>query len=359
MAKSIYELITSADIVAYWETLYSNTLNYLGASLFPTSRVQGLRLDYIKGYNKLPVALMPSAFDAKPTLRDRGGINIESTRMPFFREAMRIGEEDRQQLLTFLAANSAFANDIITRLFDDASALIEGAIVTQEIMRFSLLQTGKIDIASPDTSGIDVNYSYNYDPTGAWNSSNVITLTGNEVWGGTEQNVVANILAVKRKAAAKGKAITRAIVSPATWALMLQDSAILQEVSDINGNYTGLGDADLVSYLSRKTGIIFQVYEKMYTALDGTEKAFMNDNKVVFLPASACGRTCMGTTPEEADLMSGNTDATVTLTNSGIAVLTKKESLPVNVITSVSEITLPSFENMNSVFVLNTGKVSG
>ena len=47
----------------------------------------------------LPIALQPSAFDAKPLLRDRGGVSLESTKMPFFREAMRMGEEDRQNLL--------------------------------------------------------------------------------------------------------------------------------------------------------------------------------------------------------------------------------------------------------------------
>ena len=52
--------------------------------------------------------------------------------------------------------------------------------------------------------------------------------------------------------------------------------------------------------------------------------------------------------------MSGNKDAHVTLVNTGIALLTKKESVPVNIMTVVSEIVLPSFERMADVYNLVT-----
>jgi hypothetical protein len=90
----------------------------------------------------------------------------------------------------------------------------------------------------------------------------------------------------------------------------------------------------------------------MYKDLSGKERPFMRPDRVIFLPSTPVGSTFFGTTPEEADLMSGNVDAEVSIVAGGIAVLTKKESLPVNVMTAVSEIVLPSFENMNKVFVL-------
>ena len=350
---TIYDIVTAPAIASYWEELQSNNIPYMGEGLFPTKRMQGLKLDWIKGYDKLPVALMPSAFDTKPTLRSREGVDTVSTKMPFFREAMRIGEEDRQQLLTLLAAGNQYVESIVEKLFDDSAVLIDGAVVVPEIMRFELLQKGTITIAAPNESGIFVSYNYNYDPDGKWNASNVVTLTGDAQWNGadaTKIHRIADILAIKRRAAAKGVVLSRAILSPATWANMLADSEIASELEA----YTALSDSELQSYLSRKTGITFTVYEKMYTAYDGTEKAFMEDNRIVFLPSQAVGSTYFGTTPEEADLMSGNTDADIRIVNTGISVLTKKESLPVNVITSVSEIVLPSFEKMNAVYVLNT-----
>ena len=52
------------------------------------------------------VALQPSAFDTKASVRDRIGIAKIITEMPFFREAMRIGELERQELLTTLPGGS-------------------------------------------------------------------------------------------------------------------------------------------------------------------------------------------------------------------------------------------------------------
>ena len=104
--NSIFDMITSQALASYYETIESNRIPFLGEALFPSDKKMGLKLEWIKGYDNLPVALMPSAFDTKPTLRDRGGVSTESTKMPFFREAMRLGEEDRQQLLMFMEANN-------------------------------------------------------------------------------------------------------------------------------------------------------------------------------------------------------------------------------------------------------------
>jgi len=348
---TIYDIVTAPAIASYWETLQSNTIPYLGTSLFPNRRMVGLKLDWIKGYDQLPVALMPSAFDTKPTLRDRGGVDTVSTRMPFFRESMRIGEEDRQQLLTLMAAGNQYVNAVLDRLFDDATTLIDGANVTPEIMRFELLQTGSIAIASPNASGINVNYNYDYDPNNAWRGSNVVALSGADRWSETTAKPIRDILAIKRQASAKGVALLRAVVDPYVWGLLLTNAGIREDVYPLASD-ASLSDAELKSYLLRKTGITFTVYEKMYKSLEGVDTAFMKSDRVVFLPASSVGSTYFGTTPEEADLMSGNVDADVRIVGGGIAVLTKKESLPVNVITSVSEIVLPSFEGMNSVYVM-------
>ena len=350
MAISIYELINARAVAAYWETLRSNQIPYLGESLFPAERMSGLKLDWIVGYNKLPVALMPAAFDARPVVRDRGQVETRSTRMPFFREAMRLGEEDRQQLLTLLASGSQFIKPIIDRLFDDVSSLIDSAVLNPEIMRFSVLQTGTITMQSPNESGINVNYNYNFDKTGAWAANNIITLVGTEQWGEDDANPVRDILGIKRLAASKGITITRAIIGPELWAELLLTPSIVKEVFPTGA--TALSDSDLQAYLARKTGIAFVQYEKQYQSFDGIEVPFVMSDRVTFLPSSAVGSTYFGTTPEEADLMTGAAPAEVRVVGGGIAVLSMLEAIPVNVITSVSEIVLPSFEGMNSVFIL-------
>ena len=349
---NLSELVTAPAIAAYWETLQSNTIPFLGPSLFPAKRMSGLKLEWLRGKDSLPVQLAPSAFDTKPTLRDRGGVTKAGIKLPFFRESMRIGEEDRQELLTLLNANAPYVADVVSRIFDDATSLINGALINPEVEIFQLLQSAKISIASSDDSGQAVNYDYDYDPNGTWASTNVTTLTGDALWGTATSHPVADILAIKRNAAAHGVILTRAIVSPTLWATLLTDTNIGKDVFPLATN-AALSDAELQTYLSNKTGIAFTVYAKQYYDTNKQAKSFVDNDKVIFLPSTTVGSTYYGTTPEEVDLRGGAVaGAQVAIVNTGIAVLTLKEALPVNVITSVSEIVAPSYEGIDNVFVL-------
>lgn len=351
MPKDLSELVNAPAIAAYWETLASDAIPYLGPSIFPAKRMQGLKLDWIKGKDELPVILAPSAFDTKPTLRDRGGVAKVGLKMPFFREAMRIGEEDRQQLLTVMNAGDALVNQTVTRIYDDATELIRGAQVNPEVMIFQLLQTGQISIASADDSGQDVNYAYNYDPQGEWAKSNVTTLKTK--WGADGANVVKDLLDAKRKAAMQGTVLTRAIVGPTVWALMLEDKGIAKDIFPL-AEPAAISDTELQDYLLRKTGLQVTQYLKYYRDANKQVHPFMDEDKMVLLPSQTVGSTYYGTTPEEADILGSNAPmgAQVSIVNGGQAVLTYKEVLPVNVVTAVSEIVLPSYENMDSVYVL-------
>lgn len=355
MPKSIFDMITAQALAAYYEQLESNRIPFLGEALFPADKKMGLKLEWIKGFDNLPVALQPSAFDAKPLLRDRGGVAMESTRMPFFREAMRLGEEDRQQLLMFLESNNnAYAKQIITRIFDDTKSLVDGAMLNPEIMRMKLLTDGAFTIASADDSGQTVSYSYNYDPNGTWAASNKTTLTETGKWSDhANSNPVEDILATKRAAARKGINLTRAIIGYGAWLDLMQNAKIrlgMNPLADKAANVI-VTDAQVKTYLESVTGVKFQIYDKMYKDTSKNDQYFYpTTGYCTLIPDSTLGKTWYGTTPEEADLMSGNTLADVRVVNTGVAVSTEKIALPVNIINWVSEIVLPSFENMDRVF---------
>ena len=85
---TIYDLVTAADVVAYWVEKNQNKQPLLGATLFPTKKRLGTKLEWVKGANNQPVALRPSSFDAKAIRRDRKGIEKVETDMPFFKESM-------------------------------------------------------------------------------------------------------------------------------------------------------------------------------------------------------------------------------------------------------------------------------
>lgn len=355
MAKSIFDMITATALASYYEQLESNRIPFLGEALFPADKKMGLKLDWIKGYDNLPVALQPSAFDAKPSLRDRGGVSEESTRMPFFREAMRLGEEDRQQLLMFLEANNnAYARTIITRIFDDTKSLVDGAMLVPEIMRMKLLTEGKFVISSASDSGRAVTWDYNYDPEGKWASKNKVTLAGTDAWSDHENsNPVADIIERKREAAKRGINLTRGILGYGAWLDIMQNAKIRLGMFPLAAQATNVivTDEQVKTYVESVTGIRFQIYDKMYKDTNKADQYFYpTTGYCTLMPDGTFGKTWYGTTPEEADLMSGNTLADVKIVNTGVAVSTEKIALPVNIINWVSEIVLPSFENMDRVF---------
>lgn len=354
---TIFDLVESKAIAMYWQEQESNRIPFLGEALFPARKKVGLDLSWLKGSNDLPVALMPSAFDAKPTLRDRIGVQRLETELPFFREAMRIGEKDRQKILQFLNnANSPYLKDAIQKIYDDASKLIAGARVQPERMRMSLLVDGKISIVAPNEKGVTVQYNYDYDPEGTWRAANTQALASDDMWSAAAtSNPVQDILNVKRTMRVKyGVEITRAILTTKTWSYLMTNQAIKNDMNVLQGSRIILTDGMLQTYLLQKTGVNFVIYDKMYKDEAGVSKQYFLDNYVTFLPNYALGSTFFATTPEEADLMGGAlSDASVSIVDTGVAILTKKESLPVNVITSVSEIVLPSFERMDDVYVIH------
>lgn len=113
------EVFTPAAIAANWIEVASNQIPYLGATLFPARKKAGLDLSWLKGSRGLPVSLMPSAFDAKATFRDRIGFEKLETEMPFFREGYKIKEKDRQEMLRVQESTDPYAAEVIARVFDD------------------------------------------------------------------------------------------------------------------------------------------------------------------------------------------------------------------------------------------------
>ena len=78
------------------------------------------------------------------------------------------------------------------------------------------------------------------------------------------------------------------------------------------------------------------------------------------MPSGNLGQTWYGTTPEESDLMTGS-DAQVSIVNTGTAITTYKEKHPVNIVTIVSSVMIPSFEAIDycAVADISAAKTGG
>ena len=83
---NIFDIVTPANIVTYWDDTKADQSTYLSDYLFPKQQVMGLEINKISGFAGLPVTLKPSAFDTQATFRDRQTVELQKSKMPFFRE---------------------------------------------------------------------------------------------------------------------------------------------------------------------------------------------------------------------------------------------------------------------------------
>ena len=79
----------------------------------------------------------------------------------------------------------------------------------------------------------------------------------------------------------------------------------------------------------------------------------MPEDTFVMFPSGPLGKTWFGTTPSESDLMSSGV-ANVSIVETGVAITTIKKADPVQVETIVSMICLPSFEQADNVYIIDT-----
>jgi len=339
---NFFDLVTSSNIVAYWLERDLNNVK-VGDQLFPFKKEIGLSLDWIKGAHNQVVGLKLAAFDSKAIRRDRQGLEKVQTEMPFFKESKVIDEKLRQELNTLLQTqNEQLIRQIIAKVFDDVVELIKAAYETVERVRMQLLTTGTITLASNGQA-----YSYDYGMPQA----NKITVS--TAWSNSAADPIKDITDTQDLARTKGVILTRAMCNTACLNALLNNTAIKNRLYVLaQGNITITRD-EVRKYIEQQTGIVIYVNDNGYVAEDGTFTKYFADDVFVLMPDGPLGYTHFGTTPEESDLMSGATKAEVSLVNNSVAVTTVKEEDPVNVMTKVSMIMLPSFEQADNVYILD------
>lgn len=353
MAINFTEYFTPRAIAAYWDEAYSNRMEYLGDAFFGTKRKAGLDLKWIRGSKGVPVTLMPSTFDAKAKFRDRIGFKAIETEMPFFREGYLLKEKDRQEIMRATDSNDPYAREIINRVFDDVSDLVEGAHIVGERMIWQLLAptTGAPGIAIV-ANGVD--YTYNYDADGKWQANNYTALSGTSQWNdAANADPLTDMMTIMAKARANtGVALTTAIMNTKTFNHLLKSEAVRAYVLAQNpAANVLLTPAVVKNAISGILGLDVVVYDKAYRDDAGEVKSFYPDGMVTFVPDGELGSLYKGTTPEEADLMGGS-EAEVSIVDNGTAITRIVNPHPVNIEIYASEIVLPSFERMDDVYAL-------
>ena len=340
MNQSIFDLVASSNIIAYWLEKNVNAQPMLGETLFPTVREIGTKLEWIKGANNQPVALRLSAYDAKSIRRDNRGIEKFDTEMPFFKESKYIDEKLRQQLNMLMQTNNEqLINQILSKIFVDEVELIKASHIALERMRMQALTTGAVTLASNGQS-----YSYDF---GVAEDQKV---TATKSWSDPSADIIGDIAKWKEDMKAKGVNVTRAVCNSSVAKYFRNNTAIKNAIYVFANGTVNVTTAKALEYILAETGINLVVYDEVYVNEAGAVVKYVPDDTLVLMPEGDLGNTHMGVTPEESDLMN-SLNAKVSIVDNGIAVTTHEEHDPVNVETKVTMVALPSFERANEIVI--------
>lgn len=349
----INEVLNSKSIALTATEEASNQIPYLGLNWFPERKKQGLDLSWIKTHKGLPVSLAPSNFDTIPTLRARKGLSKEKTQMAFFRQGMEVGEEELLEIARVSSTDDPYLESALLSVYDDTNNLVSGAEVVPERMRMSLLATeAGHPVITIESDGMQ--YAYDYDKDGSYAKEHYAKLEDTSMWSDTvNSKPLTDLNNARKKLKKKGKIAKYVLMNTNTFQYLLENAQIRNSILAQNLTATiEVDDDTVISVVQKRTKLTIVLYDKMYMDEAENEHYFYPDNKVTLLPDGKLGNTWFGTTPEERTARQV-TDVDVTTYGTGITVATKVEyGPPMKMSVFASEVVLPSYENMDSTFVL-------
>lgn len=349
------DIYKSNNVAGYITEAASNKEPFLGEAFFPNDKIIGLSAEWLRQNLDVNIMLNASNLDAQPKIRTREGFKVENTELAFFRESMHVRERDMLMLSIAENQNNPYVRQAMANAYDDVSKLVDAADIAVEAMRMQLLAT---DAGTPKISlGMVDNtiYTYNYDPNGTWKTGHYTSLTGTSAWDKTDTATpLDDVNDAKRKLRKLGFAPTYALMNSNTFAYLLKSAQIKAALVNVMGTaVTYVNEAIVKDSFRQNTGLTILLYDKVYKDYTGTEKYFFPDDTVTILGSSRVGRTLFGTTPEERTLI-GNPTVDITILERGVAIAVKTEAgPPVKILTTVSQMAVPSYEGMDGVYVLN------
>lgn len=310
----------------------------IGNLLFPNVKTNDLKIEYIVGGNKKPVTAEVYAPDTNTKLSVRSGYSKNILDMLLVKDSKYISEDDIVKLKN--PRTTIEEQDVLHKIFNDVDLTIESVYKRINMMRFEILQTGKLTLNENGVEGI-IDYHMPDD--------HKETLKTTARWGEDTSDPLANIdLWVDKIVEDTGVVPTRALMDKQTLRLILNSDVVIK---NIYGAKTNLIPSlnNLNDFLIQRDLPTIAVYNEKYRLADGTILPLVSPNNVILMPETALGKTNFGLTAEEVELPQVN--SLDVRNNDFITTVIYRRIDPVARITKSVARAIPSFEACNEVFV--------
>lgn len=313
---------------------------FVGDTLFPSRRVQSLKLDQVYAGNRTPVIASVAAFNTEAEIGSREA-SKQSLALALIKKKYQIDEEDMIALQN--PRNQAEADYLKNRVFDDIDSLVQGVLAQVEKMSMDALATGKVNIVDNDTKK---TASFDYQVPAEHQAD--LTAKGGTTWDNASADPINDIISWVD---AMDVTATRVLTSKKIYRLLTQNAKVLQAV--FGTSTRALGQADFDSFMEAQGLPIIRTYDDKYReqGADGkyTSNRYFPEDAFVLMPDDQPGEKLFGPTPEEIGLAGDPSVQKQSIGNVFATVYTETND-PVGTWEKASAVALPSFPGANEVF---------
>jgi len=340
MAQTILDFVKNPEILSYARQLRPES--FFGLELFPVKTVDELDYEYIKGVGGSKASIIANVvnWESAAPMAPHEGIDRVEGELPPIKQKSRFSE--KEVIKIFSPRTTSERNAVITRLYDDVAARVDGIFSRLNLIIMESLATGAVVFASEGikmTVDWGVPGGHKATPSIRWSEvATAIPLTDMQVLQATIRTD-------------SGYTCDRAITSTSVINYLLQNTSIKQAIF-------GTGETSHILTLPALNGFLASVglptlfpYDEQYkeVAANGTisSKRYYNEKQyTMFSSAAQLGETLFGPTAEALRGV-GAEEAP------GVFAEVFETKDPVNVWTYAVATAFPTFPGADSIGIVN------
>ncbi|MBO0863458.1 MAG: major capsid protein [Mycobacterium sp.] len=332
----LFAQIIPAELTGYVRAAQADyeANRFILSQYLPNTRTPDIEFRYVRGGLGLVNAAKYRAWDAESPLHVREGVERVTQQLAPISAKLRQGEYDRLRLQALQSQEP----DVVSRVFNDATRLMQGIAGQLELRRGEALDYGLVTVPFNDgtTQVIDYGRSSSHDVTAAtpWTDhDNATPLTDLTAWcevfldNTGEMPTVMLMSRQRRIDLLANKDIKNALVLGTVPANPSQVS-----VSDLNSVLAGYDLPDIVTYDVRVN-------------VDGVATRPIRPERLIMLTPDQLGATFWGITASALELPGVDRAVAEGTFESGIVAYATKEFDPVAVWTKADGVAIPALAN--------------
>lgn len=339
-SKSIEELFDTPVVLNYLKDRKYPAM--LGETLFPERKIQGLKMEYIKGASNIPVMASVHAFDTESEIASREGFDVVEEKIALIKRKIRMNEETIIQISR--PRDTQEQQYAVNKVYNDVDAMVMAVKARVEAMRMEALSTGKIAV---NENGAVVSVDYGVP------AEHQETLSGTSVWTDAASNPLDDIYdMVDKIVGSTGTTPTRALTSRSVLNALLRHTSIRKAIHGVNSDKI-ITVTDLNTLLKSMELPAIATYDARARVQNRngkyTTKRYLPEDKFVVFPDGMLGETIYGLTAEEIEL-ANEPSVDMNVIGNIISMIYKTHD-PVARWTKAVATALPSFPVADEVFI--------